>query len=77
MENTVIYHRHLKTESGREIFANDKALANIAKIFCKRIKVGLKYMSNDNPTTKTKHTCSSSLYFHALSVKHYTNYTFT
>lgn len=24
-------------------------------------------MSNDNPTTKTKHTCSSSLYFHALA----------
>lgn len=67
MENTVIYHRHLKTESGREIFANDKALANIAKIFRKCIKVGLKYMSNDNPTTKTKHTCSSSLYFHALA----------
>lgn len=52
-----------------EIFANDKALANIAKIFRKPIKVGLKYISNNNPTTKTKHTCSSSLYFHALAEK--------
>lgn len=69
VENTVIYQRHLKTESRWEIFANDKALANIAKIFRKRIKVGLKYISNNNPTTKTKHTCSSSLYFHALAEK--------
>lgn len=62
----VIYYRYLKIESGREIFVNDKVFANIVKIFCKRIKVGLKYMFNDNLIIKIKYTCSSSLYFYVL-----------
>lgn len=72
----VIYYRYLKIESGREIFVNDKVFANIVKIFCKRIKVGLKYMFNDNLIIKIKYICSSSLYFYVLFVKYYINYIF-